>query len=223
MIIEVESDTCNVIFPVPGVHNNANSRVRVVDVHVPDPPLLAEYADAVSTNVDTFSIRETRNMYDLVDALDELREGTERLIKTWWNGTEFEIAAIFKQVTLSAEFAAVLKLPTTLALNQFHSSCINVAAVDISAGICVELYLGEMDGFYKDRAITSDAVRLKRGQSEAPVMWHYTRAPAMSGSVRVYSIDRATGIRRLLQLREGERWSARIELELPNHAFAREN
>ena len=215
MILEVESDTCNVIFPVPGVHNNANSRVRVVDVHIPDPPLLAEYDAAV----DGQDIRETRNMFDLIDVLDALKDGTDRLLNTFWNGTELEIVPVFKSLTLSADFAAVLKLPTTLQLNRFYSSCINVAAIDISSGICVELFLGEMDGFYKD-GNTSDAVRLKRGQSEAPVIWHRTRAPALSGSIRAYSIDRATGIRRLMQLREGERWSARIELELPSHAFA---
>lgn len=215
MILEVESDTCNVIFPVPGVHNNANSRVRVVDVHIPDPPLLAAYAAAV----DGQDIRETRNMFDLIDVLDALKDGPDRLVKTFWNGTELEVVPVHKTIVLSDDFAAVLKFPTTLQYNQFYSSCINVAAIDISSGICVELFLGEMDGFYKN-GNTSDAVRLKRGQSEAPVIWHRTRAPALSGSIRVYSIDRATGIRRLMQLREGERWSARIELELPVHSFA---
>ena len=221
MIIQVESDACNVIFPVPGIHNNAQSRVRIVDVHIPDPPLLPPFTDGVATNVEDFSIRETRSMPDLIDALDALAEGGNRLVNTYWNGTEFEIVPIYKTLTLSAAFAAVLKLPTTLALNQFYSSCISVDAIDVSAGTCVELFLGEMEGFW-DGEYTSDAARLKRGQSEPPVVWFYTRAPANSGSIRVYSIERATGARRLLELRDGERWSARIELELPAHAFTHE-
>ena len=192
--------------------------MRIVDVHVPDPPLLGAYDAAV----DGLSVSPSRNMYDLVDTLDALLDGADRLINAYWNGAEFEIIAVFKQLTLSAEFAAVLKLPTTLVLNQVYSSCINVAAIDVSAGTCVELYLGEMDGFYKDE-ITRDAVRLKRGQSEAPVMWHYTRAHALSGSIRVYSIERATGNRELLRLRTGERWSARIELKTRTHAFTSES
>lgn len=214
MIIEVESDICNVTFPVPGVYNNAQCDVRIVDVHIPDPPLLGAYLAAV----DGLDIPPSRNMYDLVDTLDALLDGADRLIKAYWNGTEFEIIAVFKQLTLSGDFASVLKLPTTLVLNQVYSSCINVAAVDVSAGTCVELFLGEMDGFYSGDQ-TADVVRLKRGQSEPPLMWHRTRVPALSGSIRVYSIERATGNREILRMREGERWSARVELKMRTHGF----
>ena len=224
MILEIEgsSSGCYAEFAVPNIMTNAQSSVRVIDIHVPDPPLLADYDAAVVTDIDSFSVVSIRNMFDLVDVLDSLTDlATEdRLLEAYWSGTEFEIIAVFKQVTLSAAFAKTLKLPTTLVVNQVYSSCINIAAVDISAGYVVQLHMGELDGIHRED-FTYDVATLKRDQSVVPEAWFETRAPSLEGTVRVYSKDRATGALSLLRVRVGERWSVRIEMKSRVHAVTR--
>ena len=220
MIIEVEEgDTkgCVAHFGIPSTGISDQVRVRLLDINVPDPPLIDRMTGAISTDIDTFDSPEFRNMFEVVDWLDRLLDSVsnERLIESYWDGLTFELNILEKPVTLSAEFAILFNFPTTIPVDTIVDSGINLQRIDVSDGYVVELRVGEAEGFYKGTEYTNIVASFPRGSNKAiSDYWFRTREPLSSGYVRVYSRRISDGSLREIEVRPGERWSARIELEV---------
>ena len=222
MIIEVESDQgCFARFQIPPTTTRDQIRVRLLDVSVPDPPLLASYAAAITTDIDSFDTPPVRNMLELVDFFDSLVDSVSgaRLLEGYWDGVSIELMAMHKNVNLSADFRAVLKMPATLNLFALAYASLNIASFDISAGYAVELKIGEAEGFYKN-GYTNIAAVFPRGASKPTFdHWLTAREPLTSGTIRVASRRRSDGVLEEIVVIPGERWSARIEVEVTQRAI----
>ena len=97
--------------------------VKLKYLHL-DLPLLDAFADAVTVNAEAFTIPETTSVEQLVDELDALVQNGLRVCYVWYSGHEFELCVGTQNITLSAAFAGILKLPTTLLANQCYSSSV---------------------------------------------------------------------------------------------------
>ena len=220
MIVEVEksgaqtSNGCVSQFQISQGDLN-QVRIRLVDVTVPDPPLVYGFTDAFTTDIDSFSTPVIRSMLELVDFIDGLVDSVSeaRLMEAYWDGTTFEILPLVKTINVSTDFRATFKLPAAMLVNTIYANTINVAAIDQSDGYVVQLQVGEAEGFYKQEHTNIVAVFPRGANKPNAEYWLQTREPVMTGLISIYSRRRVDGLLRELEVRDAERWSARIEVE----------
>ena len=84
---------------------------------MPDLPLLDAFTGGFTVDEEAFDIPAVSSIEELVYHLDSLVTGGNRVCYVWYDGAEFEICTGTNGITLSVAFAAVLKMPTTLAAN----------------------------------------------------------------------------------------------------------
>jgi len=219
MIIEIDRNTgCFARFQIPATAAKDQLRVRLLDVSVPDPPLISGHIAGFTTDIDSFDTPVCRTLLEFVDFVDSMVDSVSgaRLLEGYYDGAQFEIFALAKTVNVSADLRAVLKLPAVLALNNIEYSTLNEGALDISDGYAVELQVGGAEGFYREHeGYTHVVATFPRGASK-PIAdyWLTTREPLTSGTIRVCSRRRSDGALEEIIVRDGERWSARIEIDV---------
>ena len=217
MIIEIERNNtgCFAVFEIPPTAAKDQLRVRLLDVSVPDPPLLSGYIAGFTTDIDSFDTPVCRTMLEFINFVDMV-DSVTGLLEGYFDGAQLEIFARTKTVNVSDDLRAVIKMPTALLLNIVEYSTLNERSIDISDGYAVELQVGGAEGFYKEReGYTHVVATFPRGASK-PIAdyWLTTREPLTSGTIRVCSRRRSDGALEEIIVREGERWSARIEIDV---------
>ena len=220
MIIEVEASGtearygCVGSFKVPIVRGQ-QTRFRLLDVTVPDPPLVAPLADAIQTDIDSFDMPMCRNFLEVCDWLDSLHDSVteQRLFEaSWWMG-EFDLRALVKPGAPSAFLQDFLKVPAMMVVNSYYGGTINLQKFDISSGYVVTTTFGGVEGFY-GKTRSQRVGSFPRGANKnASDYWFATQNDHNTGTISVFSKRRSDGALIELALPAGERWSARIEVE----------
>ena len=220
MIIEIDRNNsgCFARFKIPPTAARDQVRVRLLDVSVPDPPLLSGYIAGFTTDIDSFDTPVCRTMLEFINFVDSMVDSVSgaRLLEGYFDGAQLEIFARTKTVNVSDDLRAVIKMPAALLLNIVESSTLNERSIDISDGYAVELQVGGAEGFYREReGYTHVVATFPRGASK-PIAdyWLTTREPLTSGTIRVCSRRRSTGALEEIIVHDGERWSARIEIDV---------
>ena len=229
MIIEVEQggstshNACSAQIHIGRTVFHEQTRIRLLDVTVPDPPLLDAFPDGFVTDIDSFDVPVVRSMLELIDFLDTLHDSVSnaKLLEVVWDGVSLEVLALSKTVNCSALVQAILKLPAVLPVNQIKFSTLNLKGIDVSDGYVVTLDFGETEGFFKGDE-THVVASFPRGASRPANDYFFaTREPASSGTVAIFSRRRDSGALRHLYVGDEERWSARIEIDRPRRGVAR--
>ena len=222
MIIEVEASGtearygCVGSFKVPIIRGQ-KTRFRLLDVTVPDPPLIAPFTAAMQTDTDSFDMPMCRNFLEVCDWLDSLYDSvTEKKLfdASWWMG-EFDLRALEKPAAPSGFLQDFLKLPVMMLVNSFYGGTINIPAADISAGYVVTTTFGGVEGFHQNgKTRTKRVGTFPRGANKnSSDYWFETQNDHNTGTISVFSKRRSDGALIELALPAGERWSARIEVE----------
>ena len=122
MILDVQGSSGTVEQSIPVVPIGPDTQIRLKYFHFPDLPLLDAFVDALTVNGQKFTIPAVSSIEQLVNELDSLVEGVTRVCYVWYNFSEFEICVGTQAITLSAAFAAVVKLPVALVANTCYST-----------------------------------------------------------------------------------------------------
>ena len=130
MIVDVQGAAGTVVQSIPVTALSTNSTVKLKYFHFPALPLLDEFYEALTVNSEKFTVPASSSIEDIVNALDGFVQGGNRVCYVWYNSHEFELCVGTQAITLSAAFAAAMKLPGTLAANTCYSSvrgeCLNL-------------------------------------------------------------------------------------------------
>lgn len=206
MILDVSGPSGIVQAQVPLVSPlDERHYVKLKYLHLPDLPLLDAFVDAVECNSVKFLITQTSSVEQLVDILDGLVQNSLRVCYVWYSGHEFEICAGTQNITLSADFAAVLKLPTTLVANTCYSSSVYTKSVSVYShySVVVRGTRGMWDGQGFDEVIAK--VR-RDGVIDAHA--HYFTAQNTALQIDVYAVTREGDA---LEYTAPEIWSLGLE------------
>ena len=179
--------------------------VKLRYLHLPELPLLDKFTAAVTVNSVAFDIEETSSVEEVVDALDALYQGGNRVCYVWYSGHEFEICAGTQNITLSGDFAAVFKLPTTLVANTCYSSSVYASNISVYAyySVVVRGVRGMWDGQGYDEVIAK-----VRRDGEIQSHPHYLVAHRTSLQIDVYAVTR---LGEIVEYVSPEVWSLGLE------------
>lgn len=195
MIVEISGTAGEVTqsFPIAAQGLGVNNTVRLKYFHLPALPLLDEFKDAVTVNSQLYTIPASSSIEDIVNVLDNFVQGTSRVAYCWYSGSEFEICAGTQNITLSAAFATVLKLPTTLVANSCYSSSLFESSLSIYSHFTVQIEGAR--GYWYNNAYDSVIAKIRRGaQGDLDVSAshsHYFRAPIGALKLSVQAVTRA--------------------------------
>ena len=154
--------------------SNENS-VRLRYSHLPDLPLLDAFTAGFTADEENFDIPAVSSIQELVYHLDSLVTGGNRVCYVWYDGAEFEICTGTNGITLSVAFAAVLKMPTTLAANTCYSSSLYESKISLYShyAVAVKHCRGMWDGSEYDEIIA----KVRRDNDVSQAHTHYLRGP----------------------------------------------
>lgn len=179
--------------------------VKLKYLHLPELPLLDGFTGALTVNSESFDVPSVNSIEALVNVLDNLKQAASRVCYVWYSGHEFEICAGTQNITLSAEFATLLKLPTTLNASQCYSTSIFEKSVSVYShyAVVVRGCVGMWDGQGFDEVIA----KVKRdGVIDAHP--HYLSALLTGLEVEVYAVTRL-GV--VAEYESDEIWSLGLE------------
>ena len=122
--------------------------VRVSYFHFPDLPLFDEEKDAISVTGTDFTVPAVSSIQELVNVLDTFVKDANRVFYAWYDDNELELCTGVHPVTLSASFAARIKMPTTLAATTCYSAALYEKHVSTYSHFVVRVgnAQGEWDG-----------------------------------------------------------------------------
>ena len=186
--------------------SNENS-VRLRYSHLPDLPLLDAFTGGFTVDEEVFDIPVVSSIQELVYHLDSLVTGGNRVCYVWYDGAEFEICTGTNGITLSVAFAAVLKMPTTLAANTCHSSSLYESKISLYShyAVAVKHCRGMWDGSEYDEIIA----KVRRDNDVSQAHTHYLRGPVEALEVRILTVKRDGTI---AEYTAPEIWSIGIEI-----------
>ena len=188
MIVDIQGAAGEVLQSVPIQAKGVNNTVRVKYFHFPALPLLDEFDEALAVNNELYTVPASSSIEDIVNVLDSFVQGGNRVAYVWYSGTEFEICAGINDITLSAEFATVLKLPTTLTANTCYSSSLFESSVSIYSHYSIQV--GNARGHWTNRAYDSVIAKVRRDGDVSATHAHYFRAPTNSLEISVIAVKR---------------------------------
>ncbi len=194
MIVEITGSEGEVTqsFPIAAQGIGVNNTVRLKYFHFPALPLLDEFTEALTVNSEVFDVPASSSIEDIVNVLDNFVQGGNRVAYCWYSGSEFEICAGTQNITLSAAFAAILKLPTTLVANSCYSSSLFESSLSIYSHFTVQIEHAR--GYWYNNAYDSIIAKIRRGeQGDRDVSGshsHYFRAPVGSLELSVQAVTR---------------------------------
>ena len=173
--------------PVKQPLSSENS-VRLKYSHLPDLPLLDAFTAGFVVDEENFDIPAVSSIEELVYHLDSLVQGGNRVCYVWFDGSEFEICTGTQTITVSAAFAAVLKMPTTLAASTCYSSSIFESQISLYShyAVAVKHCRGMWDGSEYDEVIA----KVRRDNDVSSAHTHYLRGPVESLEVRILTVKR---------------------------------
>ena len=186
--------------------SNENS-VRLRYSHLPDLPLLDAFTAGFTADEENFDIPAVSSIQELVYHLDSLVTGGNRVCYVWYDGAEFEICTGTNGITLSVAFAAVLKMPTTLAANTCYSSSLYESKISLYShyAVAVKHCRGMWDGSEYDEIIA----KVRRDNDVSQAHTHYLRGPVEALEVRILTVKRDGTI---AEYTAPEIWSIGIEI-----------
>ena len=186
--------------------SNENS-VRLRYSHLPDLPLLDAFTAGFTADEENFDIPAVSSIQELVYHLDSLVTGGNRVCYVWYDGAEFEICTGTNGITLSVAFAAVLKMPTTLAANTCYSSSLYESKISLYShyAVAVKHCRGMWDGREYDEIIA----KVRRDNDVSQAHTHYLRGPVEALEVRILTVKRDGTI---AEYTAPEIWSIGIEI-----------
>ena len=186
--------------------SNENS-VRLRYSHLPDLPLLDAFTAGFTADEEIFDIPAVSSIQELVYHLDSLVTGGNRVCYVWYDGAEFEICTGTNGITLSVAFAAVLKMPTTLAANTCYSSSLYESKISLYShyAVAVKHCRGMWDGSEYDEVIA----KVRRDNDVSQAHTHYLRGPVEALEVRILTVKRDGTI---AEYTAPEIWSIGIEI-----------
>ena len=137
---------------------------------------------------ENFDIPAVSSVEELVYHLDSLVQGGNRVCYVWFDGSEFEICTGTQAITVSAAFAYVLKMPTTLAANTCYSSSVyeNTISLYSHYAVAIKNVRGMWDGSEFDEVIA----KIRRDNDVSHAHTHYFRGSVMALDVRILTVKR---------------------------------
>ena len=174
--------------PVDEVITSAN-QVKLKYFHFPDLPLRDAFAGAVAVNNNPKDIEASNSVYDIVAQLDALDDGSgNRILYAWYDGSEIELCTAALPVTLSAAFAAFLKMPVVLTANTCYSSSLYESIVSEYSHFAV--VVGHVRGFFDGHGYNEVIAKIRRDKDISTVHSHYFRGPVTLIKLRVTVVKR---------------------------------
>ena len=188
MIVDCQGAAGAVVQSIPVTALTTNSTVRLKYFHFPALPLLDEFDEALTVNSVKFTVPASSSIEDIVNALDGFVQGGNRVCYVWYNSHEFEICVGTQAITLSAAFAAAMKLPGTLAANTCYSSSLFESCVSIYSHYAVQI--AHARGHWSDHAYDSVIAKVRRDGDVSAAHSHYFRGPVHVLELSVNAVKR---------------------------------
>ena len=192
MIVDVQGTAGEVKQSVPIDAFGVNNTIRVKYFHFPELPLLDKFVNAVTVAGAAVDVNEANSIAEIVNQLDSLEQGGNRVCYVWYSGNEFEICAGTQTITLSAEFAAVFKLPTTLTANTCYSSSVFEPQVGLYSHYAVQI--AHARGHWSDGGYDNVIAKIRRDAAGdcdvSSAHAHYFKAPVHVLELTVTAVKR---------------------------------
>ena len=188
MILDIEGAAGIVKKRVPASKNNENF-VRLKYFHFPDLPLLDAFVAGVTVNGTVFNIPAVSSIEELVEELNGLSESGQRVCYAYYNKHEFELCVGTQAVTLSAAFAAQLKMGVALAASTCYSSAVYGEISSLYS--YYELSILHVRGFHDGRIYNNVIAKIRRDGDVSSAHIHYFKraVDSIEMSVRVVKKD----------------------------------
>ena len=188
MILDVQGPAGLVKTRIPNQSISTDKVVKLKYFHFPDLPLLDSFVAAVTVNGNAKTIPAVSSIQELVGELDAIVDGGLRIFHAWWDGYELEVCTKASAVTLSGDFATLLKMETALAANTCYSSSLfeNVISLYSHYAVCV----GDVRGFYTGDGGYNEVIAKVRRDGGVAVHAHSFRRPLSALDVYVTVVKR---------------------------------
>ena len=171
MILDVQGSAGTVEQSIPVVPIGPDTQIRLKYFHFPDLPLLDAFVDALTVNGQKFTIPAVSSIEQLVNELDSLVEGVTRVCYVWYNFSEFEICVGTQSITLSAAFAAVVKLPVALVANTCYSTSLYESTISLYSHFAVQVQ--NVRGHWSDNEYDTVIAKVRRDGDVSAAHTHY--------------------------------------------------
>ena len=189
MILDIQGSAGEITKSIPLQRAvTASDRVKLKYFHLPKLPLLDAFQDAVTTPGGASNIPPVSSIDALCNELDSITHGGNRILYCWYNKSEFEICTVAPVVTLSAAFAALLKMPTTLAANTCYSSSIFEDEVSLYSHYAVRV--GHTRGFFSGATYNNVIAKVRRDGDVTHAHSHYFDSSTTHLDVSVFAVKR---------------------------------
>ena len=187
---------------------SSENAVRLRHFHLPDLPLLDAFTAALTVNSKVFNIPIVSSIEELVDILDDMDDSGTRVCYVWYNSHEFEICAGTQTITLSNEFAALLKLPTTLVAGTCYSSSLYESNISIYSHYAVAI--AGVRGMWNGSDYDEVVAKVRRDGDISGAYFHYLRGAEMALGIRILTVKRDGTVG---QYTSPEIWSIGLEVQ----------
>ena len=207
MILDVQGSAGTVEQSIPVVPIGPDTQIRLKYFHFPDLPLLDTFVDALTVNGQTFTIPAVSSIEQLVNELDSLVEGVTRVCYVWYNFSEFEICVGTQSITLSAAFAAVVKLPVALVANTCYSTSLYESTISLYSHFAVQVQ--NVRGHWSDNEYDTVIAKVRRDGDVSAAHTHYFRGDLVLLEMSVNVVKRDGTV---AQYVSPEIWSLGLEI-----------
>ena len=207
MILDVQGSAGTVEQSIPVVPIGPDTQIRLKYFHFPDLPLLDTFVDALTVNGQKFTIPAVSSIEQLVNELDSLVEGVTRVCYVWYNFSEFEICVGTQSITLSAAFAAVVKLPVALVANTCYSTSLYESTISLYSHFAVQVQ--NVRGHWSDNEYDTVIAKVRRDGDVSAAHTHYFRGDLVLLEMTVNVVKRDGTV---AQYVSPEIWSLGLEL-----------
>ena len=207
MILDVQGSAGTVEQSIPVVPIGPDTKIRLKYFHFPDLPLLDAFVDALTVNGQKFTIPAVSSIEQLVNELDSLVEGVTRVCYVWYNFSEFEICVGTQAITLSAAFAAVVKLPVALVANTCYSTSLYESTISLYSHFAVQVQ--NVRGHWSDNEYDTVISKVRRDGDVSAAHTHYFRGDLVLLEMSVNVVKRDGTV---AQYASPEIWSLGLEI-----------
>jgi hypothetical protein len=192
MLIDVQGIAGEVKQSVPIDTLGVNNTIRVKYFHFPELPLLDKFVNAVTVAGVAVDVNAANSIAEIVNQLDALEQGGNRVCYVWYNSNEFELCVGTQTITLSAEFAAVFKLPTTLTANTCYSSSVFESQIGMYSHYAVQI--AHARGHWSDGGYDNVIAKIRRGAAGdcdvSSTNAHFFKAPVHVLELSIAAVKR---------------------------------
>ena len=206
-MLDVQGSAGTVEQSIPVVPIGPDTQIRLKYFHFPDLPLLDTFVDALTVNGQKFTIPAVSSIEQLVNELDSLVEGVTRVCYVWYNFSEFEICVGTQSITLSAAFAAVVKLPVALVANTCYSTSLYESTISLYSHFAVQVQ--NVRGHWSDNEYDTVIANVRRDGDVSAAHTHYFRGDLVLLEMSVNVVKRDGTV---AQYASPEIWSLGLEI-----------